>query len=66
MSTFWMLLPHVLALTELKYNWLPLSEQHLFKYRRIYNSFLSLFSSAGQIILVPLTSAEHARMPWLY
>lgn len=55
--------PHVLALTKLKYDWLLLSEQHLFKYWRIYNSSLSLFSSPGQIILVPFSSAEHARMP---
>lgn len=47
----------VQALADFMYNWLPPSQEYLFKYWRIYNSFLSLFSRRSHLSVFNLCSA---------
>ena len=49
--------PKVQALADFMYNWLLPSQEYLFKYWRIYNSFLSLFSRMSHLSVFNLCSA---------
>lgn len=49
--------PKVQALADFMNNWLPPSQEYLFKYWRIYNSFLSLFSRTSHLSVFNLCSA---------